>query len=54
LQITSSNFPRWDRNLNTGHAFGADAELAVARQTILHDGEHPSFVLLSLVPYGEA
>jgi putative CocE/NonD family hydrolase len=49
LQITSSSFPRWDRNPNTGHAFGADAELAVAQQTILHDGDHPSFVLLSLV-----
>jgi putative CocE/NonD family hydrolase len=49
LQITSSSFPRWDRNPNTGHALGADAELAVAQQTILHDGNHPSFVLLSLV-----
>jgi len=49
LQITSSSFPRWDRNPNTGHALGADAELAVAQQTILHDSEHPSFVLLPLV-----
>jgi putative CocE/NonD family hydrolase len=49
LQITSSNFPRWDRNPNTGHPFGADAELAVAHQSILHDGEHASFVLLPLV-----
>lgn len=49
LQITSSSFPRWDRNPNTGHPFGQDAELAVAEQTILHDGDHPSFVLLSLV-----
>jgi putative CocE/NonD family hydrolase len=50
LDITSSSFPRWDRNPNTGHAFGADAELALARQTILHDSEHPSFVVLPVVP----
>jgi putative CocE/NonD family hydrolase len=50
LDVTSSNFPRWDRNPNTGHAFGADSELVVAHQTILHDAEHPSFVLLPIVP----
>jgi uncharacterized protein len=50
LQVTSSNFPRWDRNPNTGHPFGQDAELRTARQTILHDREHPSHVLLPLVP----
>ena len=49
LQITSSCFPRWDRNPNTGHPFGADAELQVAHQTLLHDREHPSQVLLPLV-----
>jgi len=50
LDVTSSNFPRWDRNPNTGRDFGADAELAVAHQTILHDREHPSFVILPVVP----
>ncbi|HLG63433.1 MAG TPA: CocE/NonD family hydrolase [Ktedonosporobacter sp.] len=50
LDITSSNFPRWDRNPNTGHDFGADDELAVAHQTILHDAEHPSHVILPIVP----
>jgi uncharacterized protein len=50
LQITSSNFPRWDRNPNTGHAFGADDELCAARQTVLHDREHPSCVVLPIVP----
>lgn len=50
LDITSSNFPRWDRNPNTGHAFGADAELALARQRILHDSEHPSSIVFSVVP----
>jgi putative CocE/NonD family hydrolase len=52
LQITSSNFPRWDRNPNTGHAFGTDgvADLRRAEQTILHDADHPSHVVLPLVP----
>jgi uncharacterized protein len=50
LDVTSSNFPRWDRNPDTGHDFGADAELAVAQQTILHDSEHPSYVMLPIVP----
>jgi len=50
LDITSSNFPRWDRNPNTGHAFGSDSELVIAHQTILHDDEHPSFVVLPIVP----
>jgi putative CocE/NonD family hydrolase len=50
VDVTSSSFPRWDRNPNTGHAFGADAELAVAHQTILHDSDHPSYILLPVVP----
>lgn len=50
LDITSSNFPRWDRNPNTGHDIGADDELAVAHQTILHDSDHPSSVMLPIVP----
>ena len=49
IDITSSSFPRWDRNPNTGHPFGADAELRIARQEILHDAEHPSRIVLPLV-----
>jgi putative CocE/NonD family hydrolase len=49
VQVCSSNFPRWDRNPNTGHAFGQDDELCVAEQTILHDREHPSRVVLPMV-----
>ena len=50
LDVTSSNFPRWDRNLNTGHELGVDSEGVVAHQQILHDAEHPSYVTLPLVP----
>jgi putative CocE/NonD family hydrolase len=50
LQITSSNFPRWDRNPNTGHPFGADTVLQEAHQSILHDHQHASRVILPVIP----
>ncbi len=50
LDVTSSCFPRWDRNPNTGHDFGTSSEMVVAHQTILHDTEHPSYVELPVVP----
>jgi putative CocE/NonD family hydrolase len=50
VEISSSNFPRFDRNPNTGHPFAQDAELRPAMQTILHDAEHPSHIVLPLVP----
>ena len=50
LQVTSSCFPRWDRNLNTGEASGVGSEPQVAGQTILHDRAHPSRVTISIVP----
>jgi uncharacterized protein len=52
LEIASANFPRFDRNLNTGHALGQDAEMQPALQTILHDAEHPSHVILPIIPRG--
>ena len=50
LDISSSNFPRFDRNLNTGEAFGEGTEWKVANQTIFHSGEMASFVSLPAVP----
>jgi len=50
VEISSSNFPRFDRNPNTGHPLGQDAELRPATQTILHDADHPSHILLPIVP----
>jgi putative CocE/NonD family hydrolase len=50
VEISSSNFPRFDRNPNTGHAFAQDAELRPAVQTILHDADHPSHIVLPIVP----
>ena len=53
LDIASANFPRFDRNPNTGNAFGQDAEMQIAQQTIYHDAGRPSHVLLPLIPAGE-
>ncbi|MBL8269817.1 MAG: CocE/NonD family hydrolase [Steroidobacter sp.] len=50
LDISSSNFPRFDRNPNTGHAFGEDAELRKATQTIHHSQLYPSHITLPLIP----
>jgi putative CocE/NonD family hydrolase len=50
LEVSSSNFPRFDRNLNTGHELGEDAEMQPAVQTIFHDAEHPSRLTLPIVP----
>jgi uncharacterized protein len=50
IDVTSSNFPRWDRNPNTGHDIGVDTEIRLATQTILHDAEHPSHVVLPVIP----
>jgi uncharacterized protein len=50
LEISSSNFPMYDRNPNTGDAFGQNARLQAARQTIYHDPAHPSSITLPLMP----
>ena len=50
LEVSSSNFPRFDRNTNTGGVIAADTELKPAVQTILHDAAHPSHVSLPIVP----
>ena len=50
LEITSSNFPRFDRNLNTGQKIGFDTRYVSATNTIYHDAQHSSAVLLPIVP----
>jgi uncharacterized protein len=49
LDISSSNFPRFDRNPNTGGVFGEDSQLLRAKQTVLHDRKHPSRLVLPVV-----
>jgi len=50
LEISSSNFPRFDRNPNTGHPFGKDAEVITAEQTVYHNWEYPSYIVLPIIP----
>jgi putative CocE/NonD family hydrolase len=52
LLLTSSSFPRFDRNTNTGHALGIDGpeDLRAARQTIFHDAQRPSRIVLPVIP----
>jgi len=49
LDITSSDFPNYDRNHNTGLDDNADATLAVARQRVFHGGKYPSRLVLPLI-----
>jgi len=49
LDITSSSFPLWDRNPNTGHEPGLDAEVEKAQQTVYHDRERPSRLVLPVM-----
>ena len=51
MEVSSSNFPQFDRNPNTGHDFGVDAETRIANQTIYHDAERPSHITLPIVPF---
>jgi len=50
LEISSSAFPKYDRNLNTGEPLGKSATMVVAEQRVYHDREHPSHVLLPVIP----
>jgi putative CocE/NonD family hydrolase len=50
VEISSSNFPRYNRNLNSGNPIATDTEITIANQTIYHDAEHPSHVTLPVTP----
>lgn len=50
VEISSSNFNRYDRNPNTGNEFGMDAETVKATQTIYHDAKRPSHITLPIIP----
>src|SRR6266850_207480 len=50
LEISSSNFPRFDRNLNTGEDQATSSRRQTAAQTIFHDSRYPSHVLLPVIP----
>jgi hypothetical protein len=50
LEVSSSNFPRFDRNLNTGKDAAIDSVFVKATNTVLHDAAHPSALILPVVP----
>ena len=50
LEVSSSNFPRFDRNPNTGHELFVDAEMRPALQTVMHERGFASFLTLPVIP----
>ena len=50
LEISSSNFPRFDRNLNSGEEQARATRVVKAANTVVHDKDHPSALTLPVVP----
>jgi putative CocE/NonD family hydrolase len=50
LEVSSSNFPRFDRNPNTGEQPGRSTEMVSALQSVFHSSEHPSRLVLPVIP----
>ena len=50
VEISSSNFPRFDRNLNTGDDQATGTRFQPASQTVFHDSRYPSHILLPVIP----
>ena len=50
VDVSSSNFPFFDRNHNTDREFYEDAELMTAKQTVYHNSQYPSRIVLPVVP----
>ena len=50
LDISSSNFPRFDINPNTGGALGRDRRIVIAEQAVHHDPDHPTHIVLPVIP----
>ncbi|MGD0694341.1 MAG: CocE/NonD family hydrolase [Terriglobia bacterium] len=50
LEVSSSNFPRFDRNLNTGEDQAHATRMVKAANTIVHDRAHPSALVLPVIP----
>jgi putative CocE/NonD family hydrolase len=50
VYVSSSNFPRFNRNLNTGEKTLGGSRFVRARQTVYHDADHPSAIVLPVIP----
>jgi hypothetical protein len=49
VDVTSSNFPQFDRNLNSGEDLATGSRVRVAGQTVFHTPDRPSHILLPVV-----
>ena len=50
VEIASASFPRFSRNLNTGGHNETETNYVTAQQTIYHDLQRPSCILLPIIP----
>ena len=50
LEVSSSNFPRFDRNPNTGNKIASEVNVISAKQTVRHGLEYPSRLILPIIP----
>lgn len=50
LEVSSSNFPRYDRNPNTGNRIASEAKVIDAKQTVRHGLQFPSRLILPIIP----
>ncbi|MCY3763938.1 MAG: CocE/NonD family hydrolase [Gemmatimonadetes bacterium] len=50
VDVSSSNFPRFDVNPNTGGPLGRDRRVVLAENAVFHDPEHPSHIVLPIIP----
>ena len=49
IDISSSNFPEWDRNMNTGKYIGEDDTGIIAMQTVYHQSGYESYIDLPII-----
>jgi putative CocE/NonD family hydrolase len=50
VDISSSSFPRFSRNLNNGEPVATSTRIEIAEQTVLHSTDYPSHILLPVIP----
>jgi len=50
IEISSSNFPRYNRNLNSGNPIASDTDITIANQTVYHGIKYPSHINLPVIP----
>ncbi len=50
LEVSSSAFPKYDRNLNTGEDIGTGTRMEIATNRVWHDAAHPSRLVLPVIP----